>query len=127
MGGRPVLITEKGSVTVEFFLVLPMIILVLVAGLQVVSVAKARIELIGAVREGARIAATTPDPARAVEAVQAALPEGIRGRVRISVSRPSVVGKQTRVSATFRHELTAPLPSDMGVDISASAVMLVER
>ena len=127
MGGRPVLITGKGSVTVEFFLVLPMIILVLVAGLQVVSVAKARIELIGAVREGARIAATTPDPARAVEAVQAALPEGIRDRVRISVSRPSVVGKQARVSATFRHELTAPLPSDMGVDISASAVRLVDR
>lgn len=111
----------------EFFLVLPMVILVLVAGLQVVGVAKARIELIGAVREGARIAATTPDPARAVDAVQAALPPGVRDRVRISVSRPGVVGKQARVSATLRHSMVAPLPSGFTVDISASAVMLVER
>ena len=111
----------------EFFLVLPMVILVLVAGLQVVGVAKARIELIGAVREGARTAATTPDPARAVDAVHAALQPRIRDRVRISVSRPSVVGKQARVTATLRHQMTFPLPSGLGIDISASAVMLVER
>ena len=127
MGGRPVLKAERGSVTVEFFLVLPMVILVLVAGLQVVGVAKARVELIGAVREGARVAATSPDPARAVDAVQAALPLSVRDRVRISVSRLGVVGKQARVSATFRYQLVAPLSTDMGVDISASAVMLVER
>jgi Flp pilus assembly protein TadG len=127
MGCGPILKSDKGSVTVEFFLVLPMVILVLVAGLQVVGVAKARIELIGAVREGARIAATTPDPARAVDAVHAALQPGIRDRVRISVSRPSVVGKQARVTATLRHQMTSPLPSGLGIDISASAVMLVER
>jgi Flp pilus assembly protein TadG len=127
MGGRQVLKADRGSVTVEFFLVLPMVILVLVAGLQVVGVAKARIELIGAVREGARVAATSPDPARAVDAVHAALPLDVRDRVRISVSRPSVVGKQARVSATFRYELLIPLSSGLGVDISAFAVMLVER
>jgi len=112
---------------VEFFLVLPMVILVLVAGLQVVGVARARIELIGAVREGARIAATTPDPARAVDAVQAALPPEARDRVRISVSRPGVVGKPAKVSGTLSHQLFAPLPTDLSVEISASAVMLVER
>jgi Flp pilus assembly protein TadG len=127
MGGRSILTSERGSVTVEFFLVLPMVILVLVAGLQVVGLAKARIELIGAVREGARIAATTPDPARAVDAVQAALPEDVRDRVRISVSRPSVVGKQARVSATLEHRMGSPLPTEFTVNISASAVMLVER
>jgi len=127
MGGRAVLTSDRGSVTVEFFLVLPMVILILVAGLQVVGVAKARIELIGAVREGARIAATTPDPARAVDAVQSALPADVRDRVRISISRPGVVGKQARVSATIRHQLMAPLSTGLSVDISASAVMLVER
>lgn len=111
----------------EFFLVLPMVILVLVAGIQVVGVARARIELVGAVREGARIAATTPDPSRAVDAVQAALPPDARGRVRVSVSRPGTVGKPATVSATLSHELGAPLPTDFSVDISASAVMLVER
>ena len=119
--------SERGSVTVEFFLVLPMVILVLVAGLQVVGVARARIELMGAVREGARIAATSPYPSKAVDAVQAALPAEVRDRVRVSVSRPGVVGKPAKVSATLRHRFVAPLPTDFGVDISASAVMLVER
>ena len=126
MGDRQVL-KEKGSVTVEFFLVIPMVILVLVAGLQVVGVARTRIELLGAVREGARVAATTPDPAKAVDAVQAALPPLVRDRVRVSVSRPSVVGAPARVTAQLRHLFGLPFPEQMGVDLSASATMLVER
>lgn len=113
--------------TVEFFLVLPVLLLVLVGGLQVVSLAKTRIELVGAVREGVRVASTTPDPARAVDAVQAALPPEIRDRVRISVRRPSRVGAQAIVSVRLRHLLGRPFPDDFGVDVSASASMLVER
>ena len=111
----------------EFFLVIPMVILVLVAGIEIVSMARARIELVGAVREGARVAATTPDPAKAVEAVGLALSPSMRQRVRISVSRPAVVGRPARVTATLRHLLAAPLIRDVEVDISASATMLVER
>ena len=113
--------------TVEFFLIVPLVIVVLVGGLQVVSVARARIELLGAVRDGARVAATSPDPAKAVEAVQNALAPSVRDRVRISVSRPGVVGAPARVSARLRHRLGAPFPDDFGVDLSASATMLVER
>ena len=125
MGDRELL--EEGSATVEFFLVIPMVLLILVAGIEVVSIARARIELVGAVREGARVAATTPDPAKAVNAVEAALSPAMRNRVRISVSRPSVVGRPARVTATLRHLLGAPLVRDLGVDLSASATMLVER
>jgi len=39
-------------VTVELFLVLPVLILVVVASIQLVGVARARIELQGAAREG---------------------------------------------------------------------------
>ncbi len=106
---------------------LPIVVLVLVAGLQIVSVARARIELTGAVREGARVAATTPDPARAVEAVQAALSPRMREVTRVSVSRPSVVGRPATVSAVTRHSLGPPFPEDLGVDITAGASMLVER
>ena len=113
--------------TVEFFLIVPLVILVLVGGLQVVSVARARIELLGAVRDGARVAATSPDPAKAVEAVQNALAPSVRDRVRISVSRPAMVGAPARVSAQLRYRLGAPFPDDFGVDLSASATMLVER
>ncbi|MCZ6567885.1 MAG: TadE/TadG family type IV pilus assembly protein [Actinobacteria bacterium] len=127
MGGRQVLTRDGGSVTVEFFLVVPLLIVVLVGGLQVVSLARARIELLGAVRDGARVAATSPDPAKAVEAVQNALAPSVRDRVRISVSRPGVVGAPARVSARLRHRLGAPFPDHFGVDLSASATMLVER
>lgn len=113
--------------TIEFLLVIPMAVLVVVAGLQVISVAKARIELVGAVREGARVAATTPDPAKAVEAVQAALPPDVRHVTRISVSRPSVVGSPARVTARTRHQLGPPFPDSFRFDLTASASMLVER
>ena len=127
MGRWQVLDQEKGSVTVEFFLVLPLLILVLVAGLQVVSAARMRIELLGAVREGVRVAATTPDPAKAVAAVHAALSPDARDRTRISVSRPSVVGAQARVTATLRYIMALPFADDLGFDLHASAVMAVER
>lgn len=127
MGGRSILRADSASATVELFLVLPIVVLVLVAGLQVVSLARARIELVGAVREGARVAATTPDPARAVEAVHAALSPGMREVTRVSVSRPSVVGRPATVSAVSRHSLGPPFPDELGVDITARASMLVER
>ncbi len=126
MGDREVL-SNRGSATVEFFLVLPLVILVLVAGIQVIDIARARIELLGAVREGARVAATTPDPAKAVDAVLAALPPPVRDRARVSVSRPALVGWPARVTARVRHRLGAPFPESLGVDLSASATMLVER
>jgi len=127
VGGRRILSRERGSVTIEFFLVIPLLIVVLAAGVQVISVARARVELLGAVREGARVAATTPDPARAVEAVRAAISPIERDRVRISVSRPAVVGRPARVTATMRHDLNIPFLDDLGVDLSATASMLVER
>jgi len=127
MGGRQVLTRARGSVTVEFFLVIPMLVVVLVAGLQVVSLARARIELIGAARDGARVAATNPDPAKAVEAVLAALPSSIRDRARVSVTRPSVAGQRARVVVVVRHAIGPPFPANVGVDITATASMLVER
>jgi TadE-like protein len=127
MGGGEVLRKDGGSVTVEFFLVIPMVVIVLIAGLQVVSLARARIELIGAAREGARIAATSPDPAVAVAAVLEALPVSVRDSARVSVTRPSVVGQPARVLVRLRHRLGAPFPPGVGFDLSAAASMLVER
>ena len=127
MGGGGLLKQDRGSVTVEFFLVVPLLVVVLVAGIQVISVARTRIELLGAVREGARVAATTPDPAKAVAAVRDALAPAQRDRARISVSRPGVVGRPARVTATYRHRLAIPLLDDLAFDITVSASMLVER
>lgn len=113
--------------TVEFFLVIPLLLIVLAAGVTVISMSRTRIELLGAVREGARVAATTPDPAKAVEAVRSAMPPEDRDRVRISVSRPGVVGRPARVTATMRHVFAVPWLADFGVDLTATASMVVER
>lgn len=127
MGHRQILSRDRGSVTVEFFLLIPLLVLILAAGLSVVSVARARVELLGAVRDGARVAATTPDPAKAVAAVQEAMAPEMRNRVRVSVSRPSVVGRPARVMARMSHPLGPPFPSGLTVEVSAAASMLVER
>jgi Flp pilus assembly protein TadG len=126
VGGRKVL-TEKGSATVEFFLILPLVVVLLVAGLQVVSVARVKIELIGAVREGVRVAATTPDPSRAVDAVVAALDPEMAARTRISVTRPLVPGQMATVTATFRHVVDFFILPDLEFDIPARASMRTEK
>ncbi|MGH8949918.1 MAG: TadE/TadG family type IV pilus assembly protein [Acidimicrobiia bacterium] len=113
--------------TVEFFLVLPIVILVVVASIQLIGVARTRIELQAAVRDGARVAATTPDPAKAVEAVLASLSPAMRDGARVSVERPSRVGAPANVSVTMRYALGRPFPSGVGVELSARATMRTER
>jgi hypothetical protein len=126
MGRRQVL-TERGQATVEFFLVLPLVVLVAVASVQVMRIAEARLELQAAARDGARVAATTPDPSRAVASVMAALSPEDRDRARISVERPDRVGVPARVTVRLRHLLGAPFPAGMGVDLTVTATMRTER
>lgn len=111
----------------ELFLILPVLILVVVASLQVIGVARARLELQSAARDGARIAATTPDPSRAVEAVLASLSTELRQRARVSVQRPARVGVPAVVTVTLRYTLGVPFPGGMSVDLSARASMRTER
>ncbi len=125
--GRREILTERGSATVEFFLVLPLVVLVAVASIQVVRIAETRLELQAAARDGARVAATTPDPSRAVASVMAALSPEVRDRARISVERPDRVGVPARVTVRLRHRLGAPFPTTMGVDLTATASMRTER
>ena len=126
MGDRRLLSGEKASATVEFFLILPLLVLVLVAGTQVIGIARTRIELLGAVREGARVAATVPDPSKAVDAVRSALDPQLRDRTRISVSRPGVVGRPARVKALIVYPLFGGLLEWAKVAVTASASMYVE-
>jgi hypothetical protein len=111
---------------VELFLVLPIVILVVVASLQLVGVARARIELQAAVREGARVAATTPDPAKAVAAVLASLPPEMRQAARVAVERPARAGAVATVTVSIRHLIGRPFPTDLGVDLAARATMRTE-
>lgn len=126
MGDREVL-SSRGSATVEFVLVLPLIILVLVACLEVAALARARVVVVAAAREGARVAATHPDPANAVEAVRSALGEILGSSARVSVSRPHVVGRPATVEVAVRQHLRGPFLDELSVTLTGRSTMRVER
>lgn len=119
--------SERGSVAIEFALVLPVVLLVLLASIEVVVVARTQLEVGHAAREGARQAATTPDVERAMSAARRALGGPAASAARISVEREQHVGGAARVTVTVRHPVVAPLFGGFDVTLRSSAVMRVER
>ncbi len=108
-------------------LTIPTLILVLLAMLEVIVVARLQLELVAAAREGARVAATVVDPAAAVRATQDAIGPGLSDQVRVEVTRPTVPGRLAMVRVSLRHQLVTPLLRWVTVDLSGRAVMRVER
>lgn len=111
----------------EFALVLPLVLVVLLAAVEVAVVGRAQLELSAAAREGARRAATSPDPAHAAAAVRAALGPDLAARTRISVTRPHVVGGTAEVRLAARHRVPVPILGGFDVPLAARAAMRVER
>lgn len=103
---------------------LPMVIVVILAVAEVTTVARLQLELGQAAREGARVAATVPDPAHAISAARSALGPDLADRTSVSVERPSVVGLPAVVEVTLAHQIVG---IGWTVPLSASAVMRVER
>ncbi|MCA1735803.1 MAG: pilus assembly protein [Actinobacteria bacterium] len=97
MGVQPVL-SERGGVALELALTIPTLILVLLAVLEVVVVARIQLELVAAAREGARVAATNPDPAAGLTAATSTLSSELAGKVSVTVTRPAVVGRPATVT-----------------------------
>jgi Flp pilus assembly protein TadG len=112
---------------VEFALVLPAVVLVLLAAVEVTMAARAQYELVVAAREGVRTAATVPDPAQAVETVRAVLGPESADRVRVTVERPGVVGSLATVTVVLRYRAAAVLLGGFTVDLRARSSMRVER
>lgn len=110
----------------ELALLVPVVLLVLVLIAEVAVIARLQIEVVGAAREGARVAATAPDPARALQAAQGALGEH-GGDARVTVHRPHVVGRPARVTVSLVHRVGIPLLGEFSVPLSATAVMRVEQ
>lgn len=117
----------RGSSSVEFALVIPIVLLVLIAVVEVAVVARTQIELLGAARQGARAAATTPDPSAAVEAVHDSLGPSLAGRVIVTVERPAVIGRPAVVRLTLTHHVAAVLFGGLPVQLAVRSVMRVER
>ena len=110
----------------ETALVLPVVLIVLLAGLEVVTLARTQLHLVAAAREGARVAATVADPSRAVAAVKEALGPEEGSRAGVTVTRGGV-GSMATVRVRLRRPLVTPLLQSFTVELRSRAVMRVER
>lgn len=118
--------SERGSAVVEFALVIPLVLALLLGLVEVALVARTQLEVVNSAREGAREAAASPDPADAARAARSAL--GSHGAsARVSVRRPDVVGERAEVSVVLPYRVAAPLLGGVAVEITARASMRVER
>ena len=118
--------SQRGSATVEFALLVPFVLVLLLVVVEIALAAGTQIELVAAAREGVRVAAVNPDPARALAATREAL--GDRGdEARIRVHRPHVAGQSAEVTVSLARHIAVPLLGRFAVPLRARAVMLVEK
>lgn len=110
----------------EFALVLPVILLVVLAVIEVAVVAQRQLEVTHAAREGAREAAANPDPAAARDAVARAL-GAAAGAARITITRDHIVGGAATAEVALPHSVASPLFGGFDVLLVGRAVMRVER
>ena len=109
----------------EFVLVLPLVLLLVVGVAEVVVVARTSLQLAAASREGARVAAAAPDPARAIEATRRVLGRELARHARITVRRPPVVGKPAEVTVAVSHTLL-PVLGGLRIPLESTSTMRVE-
>ena len=118
--------SEKGSAVVEFALVVPIVLALILGLVEVALVARTQLEVVNAAREGARQAAASPDPADAARAARNVLGEN-GSLARVSVRRPDVVGELAEVRVIVPYRVVAPLFGGVAVEIAARSAMRVER
>ena len=115
---------QYGQSTVEFVLVLPLIIIVLLCTLQVVSVVRTRLLLEQAVHEAARAAALSPEKSTVLEAARNALPG-----VDVELGQRPKIGGAIAVVVRTKARTDIPIVGALLPDpiIKARAVVRVER
>jgi TadE-like protein len=115
---------ERGQATVELAFVLPLLVLVMLAIIQVGLVVRDELGVVHAAREAVRAASVDPDPAGAVRAARRTLPGA---EVEVG-DRPDVGGD---ISVTVRYTSVTDLPLVGALfpdpSLHATAVMRVER
>ena len=120
---------ERGSSTVEFALVLPLVFTVTLGLVQVGLLARDRLLVEAAARAGARAAAVEPDPAAIEGAALRAAPGLDPVTTAISVSREGARGLPVTVQVDYDDAIRVPFVGWLlggSVRISATAVMRQE-
>ncbi len=118
---------DRGSAVIEFALLVPLVLVVLLAAVEVTVIARTQLTVSQAAREGAREAATAPDPERAVAVVQNFLGGDLARNARVAVARDHHVGGRAEVTVSVKHRVAAPLMGGFPIELEARSSMRVER
>ena len=115
---------SSGQATVEFALVLPLLIVAMLALIQVALLVRDHLAVTHAAREAVREASVDPDPARAVAAARRTLPGA-----EVDVAPRPAVGEPISVEVSYRAVTDVPLVGVLFPDpvLHGRAVMRVER
>lgn len=115
---------EPGQATVEFALVLPLLVLAMLALVQVAQLVRDHLAVVQAAREAVREASVDPDPARAAAAARRIVPTA---DVRVGARPPA--GGPVEVEVRYRAVTDVPLVGVLFPDpeLHARAVMRAER
>jgi Flp pilus assembly protein TadG len=120
---------ERGSATVEFALVLPLVLTLAVVLLQLALIAKDRLVLQDVARAGAREAAVSQDDAAVRSAADEAAASLDTSALEVTVEREGGVGTGATVTATYASRVEIPLVSWLlpdTVDLTATGTMRQE-
>ena len=117
---------DEGQAAVELVLVLPLVVVVALAALQVALVARDQVLVVHAAREGARQAAVSTDDGtvgRAAARATALSPE------RLTTRTERAGGRDVVVSATYRSPTRVPVVGGLVGDVrlTARVAMRFER
>jgi Flp pilus assembly protein TadG len=115
---------QRGQATVEFALLLPVLVFAMLAVIQVALVVRDDLAVVHAAREAVRAASVDPDPGAAARAAHATL-----ARADVEVGERPAVGEQITVQVTYVSRTELPLVGALFPDptLRARAVMRVER
>jgi Flp pilus assembly protein TadG len=115
---------ESGQATVEFALLLPLVIFLLLAVLQTALVVRDYVGTVHAAREAARAASVDRRPGAAADAAHRVL-----RRARVDLGARPDVGGPIRVDVTYVSRTDLPLVGRLFPDpeLHATAVMRTER
>ncbi len=112
---------EEGAAALEFALVLPILLLLVLGIIDFGRAYSAKIKLAGAAREGVRVWATSEDFTRAEAAARNAAPTLESDRVTVPPATACTYGAPTTLSVNYRFSYITPLPAFLSGSSTATS------
>lgn len=120
---------DSGQATVEFALVLPLVMLIFAVGIHLVAYSRNQVLVVNSARAAARVAMTTGSADAIYKAGREASPGLAPDRLSFEIEGERRLGGLVRVRAKYRYEVRIPIFDEFWRDktvISADVAMPVE-